>query len=588
MAKEIRFHNHARQSLLAGINAVADLVGSTLGPHGQTVLLDQQIGPGKITKDGVTVARHVRLADRWEDEGAKLIQETAQRTDTEAGDGTTASTILCRALYREGIRQINRGADPQALERGIHLAVSRVISCIATISTPIRHTDRNAVYNIAHIATNGDVELANVIADAIHHAGPKGVYRIDDAEAPVTALVTPLGYEFQRGLLKPNFMNAPGSAQFANAKVFVTNRTLIDRDQFARLLDVYCKAGFQHIPLLIICRDCEGAALQIALVNNANKQLTLAIVKAPGSGNSQEEEVEDIAAFTGARAFLNSEGSDFSKATADDFGLADEVSVLGIEGLGPGKTIIIGGGGAKLAIDARVDDLSCRLADPKTTPFQRTLLENRLAALTAAVAVVKIGSSVASKLFERRDRAVDGISSCRAALAEGVVPGGGVALLRTLPSLNNLITTMSGDERIGAEIVRSALSAPLRQLAFNAGSEALSAVLGTLPLPASQRLRLAAERYLRHRQGLRLRSDWKIDALVDYVLSLPGGYGYNALSNRIENLPKAGIIDPAKVVRLALQNAAELTGLLLTLAGGAVQIPEPQPPAAPVPNARFQ
>lgn len=549
MPRQLLFQEDARAALLRGMSKVAEAVGATLGPCGQTVVLGRQVGPPLVTKDGVTVAKNISLPDPWENEGAKLIQEVAQKTNSEAGDGTTAATILTHALFAEGIRQITSGADPQSIERGMRAATACVVQTLKTLAKPISQTDLDEIVAIATISANGDAEMGNVIGMAISAAGLEGNFSLDTSPTLETTFSISEGLEFRRGFVSPHFMvdRSRGQTVFEGCNVLVTERRLIDPKILMPFLQRYiAQAG--KVPLLIIAEDIEGGALQL-LAANHGRSLAVCPVRTPGSGPSKKEEIEDIAVLTGAKVFSVSRGEDPTEATLEDLGSADRVIVT------VNRTTIVGGHGTPLKIEARKEELRSRLADPETPDFDKALCERRLAALAAKVAVIRIGSSVQSKLLEKRDRAEDSLNATLAALREGIVPGGGTALIRCLPELRLLIETLYGDERAGAQIISRALSAPLHRLATNAGKSG-DVIVGEL-----------------HNRVL---SESSADFFTEdeKKRGVPGHFGYNAASDRFEDLIAAGIIDPVKVVRLALQNSAELAGLLLTSAALVVDLPD--------------
>lgn len=540
MAKQIILHDEARQAALRGMTTVAEVVGATLGPRGKTVVLGRPLVAAIVTKDGVTVARSISLPDPWENEGAKLIQEVAQKTNVEAGDGTTAATILTHAIFKEGIRQITAGADAQGVERGIAKAVEIVVKELRKVATPVKQSDVKKLSAVATISANGDVEMGTVIGRAISHAGVEGNYSLDEGVTEKMDLEIAEGLQFDRGLLDIQFATQPGGiAVLAPCNIFITDRRLIDLKETGAILQTYLAAN-KSVPLLIIAEDIEQGAKQIMVANNG-KALSICPVRAPGSGPSKKEMLEDIAVLTGAKAYLTARGDDPAKMKFDDCGSADRVIVT------PYRTTIVGGHGVAVAIDARKDEIRARIADPETKDFDRAQAEKRLAALSASIAVIKLGKSIHSKLLEKRDRAEDSLNATRGALQEGIVPGGGVALVRCLPALRKAIAKMKGDVRVGAGVVADSLTAPIHRIAQNAG------VSGDVVVH---------------------------QVLYDKVSY--SGYGYNAAADRYENLIEANIVDPVKVVRLALQNAAELAGLLLTSAAMVVDLPEPKVgPAAP-------
>lgn len=543
MPKQLIFEDDARAAMLRGMDQVAEAVGSTLGPHGRTVVIGRPFGPATITKDGVTVASSISLPDPWENEGAKLLLEVAQRTATEAGDGTTAATILGRAIFKEGVRQIAAGAAGQALERGIRKATAVAIAFLKKYAVKVSTDDQ--ILHIATIAANGDTELGSVIAQAFIKIGLEGVIRVDRSSSLLTCVEFAKGFEFARGFIAPQaFMTGRGETAFNNCNVFVTDRRLIDPKQMTVFLQNYQqRAG--SVPLLIVAEDVEGPALQLLAVNN-NRSVQVVPVKTPGSGPSKKDEINDIAIFTGAKFYSVALGKLPEQAPIEDFGSAQSVVVQ------PHRTTIIGGAGSSAVLEAHKEELRALIAEPLTKEYDRLQLEARLARLSVGIAVIQIGSATDAKLKERRDRVEDSIYATRGAIQEGFMPGGGTALLHCAPELISLIETLHGDEATGACIVLKVLSAPLWKLADNAGQPG--------------------------------------DVVVNEVirnLDKPG-WGYNGLTGAYEDLVSAGIIDPVKVVRNALQNSAELAGLMLTTAALVVDLPEnPNPaPSAPTPTFR--
>lgn len=574
MPKQLKFQNDAREAMLEGMNIVADAVCATFGPRGQTVVLSRQFGPPLVTKDGVTVARDIVLADRWQNEGAKLIQEVAQRTNTEAGDGTTAATALARALFAEGQRRVAQGADRRAIERGMHLAVDQVVKKLKEIAKPVTQDDLETITAVATIAANGDETLGRVIAECIQQVGLEGVITLDQSPTTETTKDVSDGLQFDKGFIAPVFManRAHGKTIFENCNVFVTDRRMIDDQQMAAFLQAYL-AGCGKSPLLIVCEDCEGAALQLLAVNNG-RAIDVVPVRTPGAGASKKEEIEDIAIFCGAKPYMVQTGDDPAKLRIEDLGSADRVIVT------PFRTTIIGGHGQQLRIDTRKDELRSRLKEPNLQEFAKAQLERRLALLSASIAVIRIGASIHSKLLEKRDRVEDSVNATLGSLKEGVVPGGGTALIRCMPGLDSFAATLSGDERVGAEIVSECLSEPLSCIASNAGVDAdliIDCVWSfgqEIHLPWWARLLPLPLLYTIDRSYAHIRA----------CRSATFGWGYNAADDAFQDMVEAGIIDPVKVVRLSLQNAAELAGLLLTCAALAVEFPDG---AAPNPGTQL-
>ncbi len=556
MAQYHRIEEDARRALLEGMNIVADIVGATLGPRGKPVVLGRPLGAALVTKDGVTVARHLQLADPFQNEGAKLIQEVAAKTNTEAGDGTTAATILCRAIFREGMKLVAAGANATAIERGIQAGVECVVKEIARIATPVDQSDFEAIKAVASIAANSDKEMGEVIARAITKVGVEGVCRVATSPTPKTTLEITDGLEFERGLISADFAadQGKGLTTLAQCNIFVTDRRLIDGGQMSEFMQRYVALAV-NTPLLIIAEDIAEGALQAMAVNTPRarmlrEQPPVAImipVKAPGSGPGKKDELQDIAVFTGARPFTISKADDILQVKIEDFGSADEVIIT------PHRTTIVGGHGQGLRLETRKEEIRARMADDDVKDFEKVQLERRLAVLSASIAIIKIGSSVHVKLLEKRDRVEDSVRATQAALKEGIVPGGGMALIRCLPALRALLAAMAGEQRIGAQIVAQAITQPLHRLASNAGVSG-DVIVG---------------------EALKMVNDkeaWDEDNNTDSHT-----WGYNADKDRFEDLVAAGIVDPAKVVRLSLQTSAELAGLLLTAAALVTDVPEPTP-----------
>ena len=578
MAKHLKFDVEAQREILAGFDEVADAVGATMGPRGQTVVLSRPAGAPLVTKDGVTVARDIVLANRWRNEGAKLIQQVAQQTNTEAGDGTTAATVLARALFREGLKRVAAGADRRAVERGIASAVGAAVAALRELATPVDRNDLAMLTHVATVAANGDEAIGRVIAEAVQGVGLEGVITLDQSPTAETTFQIAEGMQFERGMIAPIFMTHPTAreARYAPCNVFVTDRRMIDDRQMFEFLQAYvAKAG--KTPLLIVAEDCEGAALQM-LATNQGKSIWVVPVRTPGAGQGKKEEIEDIAIFCGAKPYMVQTGDDPAKLDLAHLGSADEVRVS------QHRTTIIGGHGAKLRLEARQEELRAALREPEIKDFVKAQLERRLAMLTASVAVIKIGANVHSKLLEKRDRVEDSVNATLGALKEGVVPGGGAALTRCLPAVERFAARCEGDERVGALIVARALTVPLECIAANAGANAAEVVrcvraLGgdLAPVWWAQWMPLELLHRLRPEQAI-LRAGLPLRDAVRW--------GYDASCDRYTHLPGAGILDPAKVVRMSLENAAELAGLMLTMAALNVELPEgmavPAGPGLPV------
>lgn len=572
MAKQILQGEEARRAILRGFDAVADVVGATLGPRSGTVILGRPYSAALVTKDGVTVAESISVSNPFDNEGAKLIQEAARKTNQEAGDGTTAATILTRAIFREGVKVVAAGANSMAIERGIQKGVASVVAALAELAQPIDQTDLDAIRKVATISANGDTEMGDVIAQAVHKTGVEGVVMVNTSPTLETTLEISEGLQFERGFVDTKaFMRdtARGVTIFEGCNIFVTDRRLLDGNHVGEFLLRYLEAC-GATPLLIVAEDIAQEALQVLAINNGkilrvagkDVQCNIVCVKTPGSGASKKDELDDIAIWANARAYTVANGDDFTKVKKEDFGSAERVIVS------PRTTTIVGGNGIGLRVDTRREELRSRIADPEAKEFEKAQLERRLALLSASIAVIKIGSSVHSKLLEKRDRVEDAVNATKAALKEGIVPGGGVALIRCLPALQATIEAMDGEEKVGAKIIAQALTQPLHRLATNSGKSGDVIV-----------------EKVKDGGRITIFNGTSEDMPVDLSQFHPEYFGYNAATDTFEDLVEAGIIDPAKVVRLALQNSAELAGLLLTSAALVVDVPEPhnapqQPPAS--------
>lgn len=573
MPKKILTGADAHQAILRGFNKVADIVGATLGPRSGTVVIGRQFGPPIITKDGVTVAESISLPDVWENEGAKSIQEVARKTNQETGDGTTAATILARAIFREGIKVVAAGANAMAIERGIHKGVAVVVAALAELAQPVLQEDLDTIRKVATISANGDAEMGDVIARAVHKVGLEGVVRVATSPNLETTLEIARGLQFERGLISSDFMADParGVTTLPQCNIFITDRRMIDQKQMVAFMEQYATL-FGVQPVLIIAEDIAEGALQVLAANTppqraAKRQGPMALmipVKMPGSGATKKDEMHDIAIWCGARAYTVNTGDDFTKVRKEDFGHAEEVVIASR------NTTIIGGNGTDLRVETRLDELRTRLLEPEAKDFEKVQIEKRIATMLGSVAIIKIGFSVHSKLLEKRDRVDDSVRSAQASLKEGIVPGGGVALIRCLPALQKARTDSYTEESIGMDIIAKALTQPLHRLATNAGKSGDVIVEKV----AAENLRIEA--------GLDVEAWKSVDSTPKVLLEVMGQYpepqpnfGYNAATDTFEDLVAAGVIDPAKVVRLALQNSAEMAGLLLTAAALVVDIPEP-------------
>jgi len=544
MAKQILHGEESRQAILRGVNILADAVKATLGPKGRNVVIEKKFGSPTITKDGVTVAKEIELKDPTENVGAQLVKEVASKTSDVAGDGTTTATVLAQAIYREGVKTVAAGANPTALKRGIDKAVTAIIGkrdndgkwieqgALGKLSKPV---DEGTVAQVGTISANGDTEIGDIIASAMKTVGKDGVVTIEESKTLHTHLETVDGMQFDRGYLSPYFVTDAERLEVVLDEPYI----LIYEKKISAmkdLLPVLEQVARSSKPLLIIAEDIEGEALATLVVNKLRGTLNVAAVKAPGFGDRRKAILGDIAILTGGKAVTEDLGIKLESVKLEDLGKAKRVTI------DKDNTTIVDGGGKSSEIEARVKELRTQV-DKTTSDYDKEKLQERLAKLVGGVAVIKVGAATETELKERKARVEDALHATRAAVEEGIVPGGGVALVRSVKAVEDLLKTLEGDEKIGAQIVRRALEEPLRQIVANAGEEGAVVVAKVLE-------------------------------------SKDQHYGYNAATGHFEDLVKAGVIDPTKVTRTALQNAASIAGLLLTTEALISEIPEPK--AAPV------
>jgi len=513
-AKSIVFSQNARDGIAKGLNILADTVKVTLGPRGRNVIIEKSWGSPTVTKDGVTVAKEVELEDRLWNLGAQMVKEVASKTSDIAGDGTTTATVLAQALYTEGSKLVTAGHNPMDLKRGIDAAVARIVESLKTQSTPTRGTTEIA--QVGTISANGDRVIGDILAQAMKKVGKEGVVTVEEAKSMETTLDVVEGMQFDRGYLSPYFVTDPErmEAVLEDCLIFVHEKRLGNMKDFLPVLEQVAK---EHRPLLIIAEDIEGEALATLVVNKLRGTLNVCAVKAPGFGDRRKEVLQDIAVLTGGQAFTEDLGLKIENVTLKDLGRAKRVTVS------KDNTVIVEGGGKKADIAARVNQLRTQVEDT-TSDYDREKLQERLAKLVGGVAIIKVGAATETEMKEKKARVEDALHATRAAIEEGIVPGGGVALIRALSSIQNL--KFSDDRQYGVNIVRRAIEEPLRQIAINAGVE------GAI--------------------------------VVDKVKNGKGAFGFNAATEEYEDLVKAGVIDPTKVVRVALQNAASVASLMLT------------------------
>ncbi len=513
-AKDILFNSNARKEIARGLNALANAVKVTLGPRGRNVLLERSWGTPTITKDGVSVAKEIELDNRLANVGAQMVKEVASRTSDVAGDGTTTATVLAQAIYTEGAKLVTAGANPMDIKRGIDAAVELVVAELKKHSNPTK--SKNEVAQVGTISANGDETIGNLIAEAMEKVGKEGVITVEEAKSMETTLDFVEGMQFDRGYLSPYFITDAERMEvvLSDAYILLCEKKLSGMQALLPLLEQVVNA---RKPLLIVAEDVDSEALATLVVNKLRGTLQICAVKAPGFGDRRKETLQDIAVLVGGQSVSEDIGLGLEKLTLNDLGQAKRVSV------DKDTTTLIEGAGKKQEIQARAKQLRSQIEET-SSDYDREKLQERLAKLVGGVAVIQVGAATETEMKEKKARVEDALHATRAAVEEGIVPGGGVALLRTLPALSKL--KLVGDQQYGVNIISRALEEPLRQIAQNAGVEGA--------------------------------------VVVNAVRKGKGGYGYNALSGEFEDLVVAGVIDPTKVVRVALQNAASVASLMLT------------------------
>jgi chaperonin GroEL len=532
MAKQIEYGVDARASIQKGVKQLARAVKVTLGPKGRTVILDKKFGSPLITKDGVTVAKEIELEEPFENMGAQMVREVASKTSDMAGDGTTTATVLAEAIFDEGLKMVTAGANPMAIKRGIDAAVVAVVEGFKEISDDVKESKEIAA--VGTISANNDPTIGNLIADAMDKVGKDGVITVEEAKGMETTLEVVEGMQFDRGYLSPYFITDAEKMEcvLEEPYILIFEKKISALRDLLPLLETIAKTGK---PLLVIAEDVEGEALATLVVNKIRGILRCAAVKAPGFGERRKAMIEDIAVLTNGRAVTEDLGIKLENIQMEDLGQAKQVKI------DKDDTTIVGGGGSDDAIKGRIAQIKRQIEDT-TSDYDREKLQERLAKLAGGVAVISVGAATETEMKEKKARVEDALSATRAAVEEGIVPGGGVVFIRVVKALDKL--KLKGEEAIGADIVRKALHAPLRQIANNAGEE------GSLVVQ-------------------------KVKDAEDV------NFGFNADTNKYEDLVAAGIIDPTKVVRLALQHAASISGLLLTTEALVTEKPEDEkaPPA---------
>jgi len=529
--KIIMFEQPARDKILRGVNIMADAVKSTLGPKGRNAILEKSWGSPNVTKDGVTVAKEIELEDKFENLGAQMLKEVASKTSDVAGDGTTTATVLAQAIYREGIKMVVAGASPMDLKRGIEAAVEAVVANLRVLATPTK--DKKEIAQVGTISANNDATIGNIIAEAMEKVGKEGVITVEEAKAMETTLEVVEGMQFDRGYLSPYFVTDPERMEVVldEPYILINEKKISSMRDMLPLLEQVAKMGR---PLLIVAEDVEGEALATLVVNKLRGTLTACAVKAPGFGDRRKAMLEDLAILTGGQMISEDLGLKLENVTLNDMGRCKRVTV------NKDNSTIVDGAGAKDKIEGRVRQIRTQI-DETTSDYDREKLQERLAKLVGGVAVINVGAATETEMKEKKARVEDALNATRAAVEEGIVPGGGVAYLRCLDAIRAL--TLEGDEKTGAKIVLRALEEPVRQIANNAGHD------GSI--------------------------------VVDKVKNGKGAFGFNAQSEEYQDLLENGVIDPAKVTRLALQNAASVAGLMLTTEVMVAEKPKEKEPPMP-------
>jgi chaperonin GroEL len=532
MAKQIVHGEDSRQAILRGVNMLADAVKITLGPKGRNVVLDKKFGSPTITKDGVTVAKEIELKEPLENMGAQMVKEVASKTSDVAGDGTTTATVLAQAIFRDGLKTVAAGANPMAVKRGIERAVETAVEKIKELAKPVKG---DMIAQVATVSANNDSTIGNIIAEAMKKVGKDGVITVEEAKAIETTLDVVEGMQFDRGYLSPYFVTDPDRMEcvLENALILIHEKKISTMKDLLPLLEQVAKMGR---PLLIIAEDVEGEALATLVVNKLRGTLQAVAVKAPGFGDRRKAMLEDIAILTGGKSLTEDLGIKLENVHIEDLGKAKKIVI------DKDNTTIVEGAGKHQAIEGRVKQLRTQI-DETTSDYDREKLQERLAKLVGGVAVIKVGAATETEMKEKKARVEDAMHATRAAVEEGIVPGGGVAFIRAVPALEKL--KLEGDEQIGVNIVKRSLEEPLRMIASNAGHEG-AVVLG------------------------------KVKESKD------SNYGFNAATDDYTDMISAGILDPAKVTRTALQNAASISALMLTTEALVSEIPEDEKaPAGP-------
>ena len=534
-AKEVRFSDDARQKMFAGVNILANAVKVTLGPKGRNVVLDKSFGAPTVTKDGVSVAKEIELEDKFENMGAQMVKEVASQTSDVAGDGTTTATVLAQAILREGLKSVAAGMNPMDLKRGIDKATQAIVAELQALSKPCE--DDKAIAQVGSISANSDAEIGNIISEAMQKVGKEGVITVEEGSGLANELEVVEGMQFDRGYLSPYFINNQQSqnVELENPLILLFDKKISNIRDMLPVLEGVAKASR---PLLIIAEDVEGEALATLVVNNIRGIVKVAAVKAPGFGDRRKAMLQDIAILTGGQVISEEVGLSLEKATLDDLGQAKKIQIT------KENTTIIDGAGRVEDIKGRVDQINAEIAE-STSDYDKEKLQERVAKLSGGVAVIKVGAATEVEMKEKKARVEDALHATRAAVEEGVVPGGGVALIRAVAEIGKL-TGDNDDQNVGIGILRRAVEEPLRQIVRNAGGDA--------------------------------------SVVLNAVAEGKGNYGYNAATGDYGDMIEAGILDPTKVTRYALQNAASVSGLLLTTEAMVADAPQDDAAAPAMPD----
>jgi len=532
-AKVLQYDEEARKSILKGVNTLADAVKVTLGPKGRNVILEKTFGAPNVTKDGVTVAKEIELEDKFENMGAQMVREVASRTSDVAGDGTTTATILAQAIYREGAKSVAAGYNPMDIKRGIDKAVQIVVDELSKLSKPTK--DQKEIAQVGTISANNDEAIGNIIAEAMNKVGKEGVITVEEAKGLETELDIVEGMQFDRGYLSPYFITNPEKMEvnYEDPYILIYDKKISNMKELLPILEQIAKMGK---PLMIISEDIEGEALATLVVNKLRGTLHVVGVKAPGFGDRRKAMLEDIAILTGGKVISEEMGAKLENAKIDDLGRCRKLTV------DKDNTTIIDGAGDRASLEGRVKQIRAQIEET-TSDYDREKLQERLAKLVGGVAVIKVGAATETELKEKKARVEDALNATRAAVEEGIVPGGGVAYIRCIPALEKL--ALDGDQQVGVAIVKRALEEPLKMIAQNAGAEG--------------------------------------NIVVEKVKEKKGSFGFNAATDEYEDLVKAGVIDPKKVTRFALQNAASVASLMLTTQCMVAEKPKKETGMPPMP-----